>query len=226
MSRAETSKGEIHKKVGVIGSGVVGRVLAAGFRKHGFTVTIGSRQPAALEAWQAAAGEGVALAETAETAASADIVVLAVGGLVAEEAIDLIGPAKLKGKIVIDATNPIAAGPPTNGILPLFTGSNDSLMERLQRRAPEARFVKAWSCVGNAFMVNPSFPGGPPTMFICGNDPAAKAEVSAILSQFGWDSEDIGAVEGARAIEPLVQLWCAPGIQRGQWTHAFKLLKL
>jgi predicted dinucleotide-binding enzyme len=213
------------KKVGVIGSGVVGQVLAAGFRKHGYDVMIGSRHPAALQAWQGAAGEGVALGLTAETAAFADIVVLAVNGRAAEEAIAIAGIDNLAGKIVIDATNPIEAAPPVKGILQFFTGPNDSLMERLQKQAPAARFVKAWSSVGNAFMVNPAFAGGPPTMFICGDDDAAKTEVTAILDQFGWEAEDIGAVEGARAIEPLCQLWCAPGLQRGQWTHAFKLLK-
>ena len=92
--------------------------------------------------------------------------------------------------------------------------------------APDARFVKAFSCVGNPFMFRPNFPGGPPTMFICGNDDGAKDQVKGILKDFGWESEDIGKVEGARAIEPLCQLWCAPGFLRNQWTHAFKLLKL
>ena len=63
-------------------------------------------------------------------------------------------------------------------------------------------------------------------MFICGNDDGAKAQVKAILTDFGWDTADMGKVESARAIEPLCQLWCAPGLQGGSWTHAFKLLKL
>ena len=98
-------------------------------------------------------------------------------------------------------------------------------MERLQRRAPAARFVKAFSCVGHALMVNPQLPGGPPTMFICGNDAAAKAEVKTILGQFGWDVEDLGAVEAARAIEPLCILWCIPGFLQNGWMHALKLLR-
>jgi predicted dinucleotide-binding enzyme len=212
------------KRVGVLGSGTVAQVLAGGFKKHGYEVTIGSRDPGKLAEFGKT--RGVAVGDFAQAAAAGEVVVLAVKGTAALEALKLAGDDHLKGKIVIDTTNPIAEGPPQNGMLRYFTGPNDSLMERLQAAHPDARFVKAWSSVGNAFMVNPQFPGGTPTMFICGNDAAAKAEVSHILRQFGWDSEDMGLVEGARAIEPLCQLWCAPGFLRNQWTHAFKLLKL
>jgi 8-hydroxy-5-deazaflavin:NADPH oxidoreductase len=98
-------------------------------------------------------------------------------------------------------------------------------MERLQKLAPEAHFVKAFSCVGNALMVNPDFKGVRPTMFICGNDDQAKREVSAIVDQFGFEVADMGTVEAARAIEPLCMLWCIPGFRSNSWTHAFKLLK-
>ncbi len=131
----------------------------------------------------------------------------------------------MSGKTVIDATNPIADAPPVNGVLRLFTSGDDSLMERLQRQAPAARFVKAFSSVGNALMVNPQLAGGPPTMFICGNDVAAKAEVTTILDQFGWGTEDLGGAEAARAIEPLCVLWCIPGFRQNRWRHAFKLLE-
>lgn len=210
--------------VGILGSGDVGKVLAKGFAKHGHSVTIGSRDAGKLAAWASEAG--VRNGDFASAAASADVIVLAVAGRVAEEALALAGAGNLAGKVVIDATNPIAAAPPDHGVLRYFTDANDSLMERLQRAFPDARFVKAFSCVGNAFMVNPAFPGGPPTMFICGNDAAAKATVTGILTQFGWDAADMGTVTSARAIEPLCQLWCAPGLQGGPWTHAFKLLRL
>ena len=211
------------KRVGVLGSGQVAQVLAAGFKKHGHEVRIGSRDAAKLGDFSAKSG--IAAGDFAETAAFGEIVVLAVKGSGALSALALAGDASLAGKIVIDTTNPIADEPPQGGILRYFTGPNDSLMERLQAAHPAARFVKAWSSVGNSFFVDPVFPGGPPTMFICGNDAAAKAEVTSILRVFGWGVEDIGPVEGARAIEPLCQLWCAPGLQRNQWTHAFKLLK-
>jgi hypothetical protein len=212
-------------RIGVLGSGIVGQVLAAGFKKHGHAVTIGTSNPGKLSDWLAGAGQGVAVADFAATAAGADIVVLAVGGPVAEEALDRAGHTNLAGKVVIDATNPIAPKPPVNGILQYFTGPNESLMERLQARVPAARFVKSFSCVGNAFMVNPSFQGGRATMFICGDDAAAKAQVVAILDTFGWDAEDVGAVTGARAIEPLCQLWCAPGMLRGDWAHAYRVVR-
>lgn len=214
------------KNVGVLGSGQVAQILALGFKKHGYNVMIGSRDPGKLAAWAEGAGKGVAVGTFEETAKFGDIVVLAVLGRAAEEAVKIAGPQNLAGKIVCDATNPISDAPPVNGVLQFFTGPNESLMERLQAAAPDAHFVKSWSCVGNPFMVNPSFPGGRPTMFICGNNADAKAEVTKILDQFGWDAEDMGAVQGARAIEPLCQLWCIPGLTGNRWTHAFKLLKM
>jgi predicted dinucleotide-binding enzyme len=213
------------RRVAVLGSGPVGQVLADGFLKHGFAVTRGTREPAKLAQWKSGAGANAAVGTFAEAARAGEIVVLAVKGEVAESVLDLAGAAALAGKVVIDTTNPIAAQPPVNGVLHFFTSLEDSLMERLQRRVPGARFVKAFSCVGNTLMVNPQLAGGPPTMFICGNDEAAKAEVCAILERFGWDIEDLGAAEAARAIEPLCILWCIPGFRKNSWGHALKLLR-
>ena len=212
-------------KVGVIGSGVVGQTLAAGFLKHGHEVAIGTRDPAKLKDW-AAKNPGAEVRSMAEAANFGELVVLAVAGQLALEALKLIGPKALDGKPVIDACNPIGGGPPINGVLSFFTMLTDSLMERVQKAYPNARFVKAFNSVGAAQMVNPQFSGGRPTMFICGNDAAAKKTVAAICDQFGWDVEDMGAVEAARAIEPLCMLWCIPGVARGDWSpHAFKLLR-
>jgi 8-hydroxy-5-deazaflavin:NADPH oxidoreductase len=213
------------KKVGVLGSGAVGKVLADGFAKHGYEVRLGSREPGKLAGWQAAAGGRATIGTFADAARFGDVVVLAVKGTAAEELVRQIGPDTLSGKTVIDATNPIAEAPPVNGVLRLFTTHDESLMERLQRQAPTARFVKAFSSVGNALMVNPQLAGGPPTMFICGNDAAAKAEVKTVLDQFGWGTEDLGGAEAARAIEPLCVLWCIPGFRQNRWRHAFKLLE-
>jgi hypothetical protein len=212
-------------RIGVIGSGDVGKVLAAGYARHGHAVTIGSRSPGKLAGWQKEKAPAVAVGDFAAAARDADVVILAVQGGAAVEALKIAGHENLAGKVVIDTCNPIAGGP-VNGVLPYFTGPNDSLMERLQAAVPAARFVKAFSSVGNAFMIDPKFPGGTPTMFIGGNDAAAKATVAGLLAEVGWDAEDVGGVEAARAIEPLCQLWCAPGFLRNQWTHAFKLLKL
>jgi len=211
-------------KVGVIGSGTVGQVLADGFLKHGDEVMRGSREPAKLASWKVGAGPKARTGTFAETARHGEVVVLAVKGAAALAAVDACEGA-LAGKTVLDATNPIAEGPPVNGVIRFFTGPNESLMEKLQERAPSARFVKAFSCVGNALMVNPSLPGGKPTMFICGNDEGARRQVAAILDRFGWETADMGAAEAARAIEPLCMLWCIPGFRENSWTHAFKLLR-
>lgn len=208
--------------IGVIGSGVVGQTLAAGFKKHGHVVTIGSRSPEKLAEW--AAGAGVT-AGTVADAGGADIVVLAVAGVAAEEAVDLAGHDNLAGKVVLDATNPIQHAPPQGGIIQFFTGPGDSLMQRLQARVPAARFVKCFSSVGNALMVNPNLPGGRPSMFICGEDADAKRVATEILDTFGWDAEDVGGAAAAGPVEALCQLWCAPGFLRNDWMHAFKVLR-
>jgi hypothetical protein len=145
-------------------------------------------------------------------------------GEVAKTVLRLAGARSLAGKVVMDTTNPIAPAPPVNGVLKYFTTLDDSLMERLQKAHPDAHFVKAFCSVGNARMVNPQYAGGPPTMFICGNNHAAKRTVTEILDQFGWETLDLGTVEAARAIEPLCILWCIPGFLQNEWTHAFKVL--
>ncbi|MFZ0711719.1 MAG: NAD(P)-binding domain-containing protein [Terrimicrobiaceae bacterium] len=211
-------------KIGIIGSGDVAKVLAGGFLKHGHSVTVGTRDRSKLEDWAAQNPEG-RIGGFADAAAFADLVVLAVKGAVAADALRLATAANLAGKPVIDATNPIADLPPVNGVLRFFTNLDESLMERLQREFPEARFVKAFNSVGAGRMVNPQFEGGKPTMFICGNDEPARETVSKILGQFGWETADMGKAEAARAIEPLCMLWCIPGFARNQWSHAFKLLR-
>jgi len=212
-------------KVGIIGSGVVGQTLAAGFVKHGHQVEIGTRDRAKLKDWSGK-NPGVAVKSFAEAADFGEVVVLAVGGEVAQQALALIGSSALRSKTVIDACNPIGGGPPVNGVLSFFTPQNESLMERLQKAYPSAHFVKAFNSVGSGQMVNPEFAGGRPTMFICGNDGNAKKTVTQILDQFGWDTEDMGAIEAARPIEALCMLWCIPGIGKNDWSpHAFKLLR-
>ena len=211
--------------IGVLGSGQVAQVLAAGFLKHGHQVTIGSRTPQKLADW-AVKNPGAKAGTFADAAAFGELLVLAVKGTAAADALRLAGAENLAGKTIADATNPSKDAPPDHGVLQLFTGPNESLMEQLQSRFPKANFVKVFNTIGAAFMVNPQFPGGPPTMFIAGSSDAAKKQVTAILDQFGWETADMGGVESARAIEPLCMLWCLPGFLNNQWTHAFKLLKL
>src|SRR5574340_545602 len=125
------------KKIGVLGSGVVGQVLADGLLKHGYEVMRGSREPKKLADWKEGAGPKAHVGTFVEAARWGELVVLAVKGTAAEAALgelrDLVA-----GKTVVDATNPIAEAPPVNGVLQFYTGPNESLMERLQRVAPKA----------------------------------------------------------------------------------------
>jgi hypothetical protein len=212
-------------KIGILGSGVVGQTLAGGFLRHGHEVMVGTRSPEKLAQWSAEAGEKGRVGSVAQAASYGDLVVLAVKGTAAMETLRSAGGESLKGKTVVDTTNPIADAPPENGVLKFFTSLDHSLMEQLQSAFPDAHLVKAFNSVGNALMVNPDFGDTRPTMFICGNDAGAKREVSEILDLFGFEVEDMGDAQAARAIEPLCILWCIPGFLRNHWTHAFKLLK-
>jgi predicted dinucleotide-binding enzyme len=210
--------------VGVLGSGDVAQTLASGLLKHGHAVRVGTRSPEKLAEW-AATEASVSIGTVAEAAAFGQVIVLAVKGSAASDVLRSAGAGNLEGKPVIDVTNPIEEAPPVNGVLKFFTTLDDSLMERLQKEFPGARFVKAFNSVGSDSMVNPQFEGGTPSMFICGNDDAAKRTVKGILDQFGWETEDMGRAEAARAIEPLCILWCIPGFLHQDWVHAFKVLR-
>lgn len=210
-------------KIGILGSGTVAQTLAAGFIKHGHSVTLGTRDSNKLREFLSR-HKDAKVDSVANAAKNADLVVLAVKGSAAAQVLAAAGDANLAGKPVIDATNPLADAPPANGVLKFFTNLEHSLMEDLQDKVPSAHFVKAFNSVGAAVMVDPSFAGGKPTMFIAGNNDAAKKKVAEILDQFGWEVEDMGKAEAARAIEPLCVLWCIPGFLRNNWSHAFKLL--
>ena len=212
-------------KVGIIGSGDVGRTLGSGFLKHGHEVMMGSREAGKLADWAGQNKKGKT-GTFAEAAKFGEVVVLAVKGTVAGDALKQAGKENLSGKVVIDANNPIADTPPVNGVLKFYTQMNESLMEKLQKEFAGAKFVKAFNSVGAPLMVNPKLPGGKPTMFICGNDEGAKKMVAGICEQFGWEVADMGKAEAARAIEALCMLWCIPGFLRNEWGHAFKLLRV
>jgi predicted dinucleotide-binding enzyme len=210
-------------KVGILGSGDVAKALARGFQKHGYQVAMGTDHPEKLSDFKKE-NPLVEIGAYEKAALTGDPIVLCVKGTAAEKLVERIRDS-LVDKTVIDTTNPLADAAPANGVLKFFTTLDDSLMERLQRIAPRAKFVKAFNSIGSPFMVNPDFGGQKPTMFICGNDAEAKKKSSEILGLFGFEVEDVGMAEGARAIEPLSMLWCIPGFLRNEWTHAFKLLK-
>ena len=213
-------------KVGIIGSGDVGRKLADGFIELGHQVRIGSRDPnqSKITEWINKHGKENASSGTfADTAGFGEIIVLATLWTGTAEAIHLTNPTNLSNKIIIDVTNPLDFSkgmPPT-----LAVGHTDSAGEIVQRMLPDSKVVKSFNIIGNPHMIHPDFPGGKPTMFICGNDEGAKKIVTNdILSKFGWETIDIGGIEGSRLLEPLALLWILHYFRTGSGDHAFKLL--
>jgi len=211
------------KKVGIIGSGDVGRSLASGFLKYDYHVIIGTRNPDKLKKWLTESGDKICAGSFDDAAAYSDLLVLAVKGTAVNIVLATIDPEHLKGKTVIDTTNPIGGGP-EKGVLRFFTRPNDSLFEQTQSLYPDVHFVKAFNSIGSANMVNPDFHGEKPTMFICGSDANAKSQVAKIVELFGFEVADMGDAIAARAIEPLSMLWCIPGFLHNDWNHAFRLI--
>lgn len=213
-------------KVGIMGTGDVGRALGSGFVRYGHEALMGSRSAANEKAvaWARAAGPKARAGTFADAAAFGDVVLLATLWTGTKSAIDMAGgAAAFAGKVVMDATNPLDF---SQGMPPrLALGHTDSGGEQVQRWLPDAKVVKVYNTVGNAHMVDPQFPGGPPDMFICGNDGGAKATVTEICRQFGWPTIDLGGIEGSRWLEPLCILWVVHGIRTNNWNHAFKLLR-
>jgi predicted dinucleotide-binding enzyme len=208
--------------VGVLGSGDVGRVLAGGFIKLGHDVKIGSRDPEKLREWVEKAGEHASAGTFEETAKFGDVIVLATLGTGAENALRMAGLDNFTGKVVIDATNPLEH---SSGLPKLSVGFSDSLGEQVQRLIPKARVVKAFNSVGNAHMIDPDLPNGPPDMFICGNDDDAKKLVAQVCRHWGWGVIDLGGIESSRYLEPMCMVWVMHGIRGGSWNHAFKMLQ-
>ena len=212
-------------KIGILGTGVVGAALGKGFVGRGDEVMMGSRSASneKAAAWAAEAGPAASTGTFTDAAAFGELVVLATNWAGTQNALDLAGTPNFAGKVLIDATNPLdfSSGGPG-----LALGHTDSAGEQVQRWLPEAKVVKAFNIVNNALMVHPQLRGGPPDMFICGNDEGAKATVTGILSDFGWPSTiDIGGIEGARYLEPLAILWVLACMKVGSWMNAFKLLQ-
>jgi 8-hydroxy-5-deazaflavin:NADPH oxidoreductase len=212
-------------KVGIIGSGDVGKRLAGGFASRGHEVILGTRTPGKPELmkWVASVkGKGkVILGTFAEAARQGQVVVLAVNGGAALAALDAAGKENLSGKVLIDVTNPLDFSkgmPPT-----LLVGLTDSNGERVQHAVPAARVVKAFNTVGNGQMVDPHVKGQPRLeMMIAGNDAAAKQQVTEILTSFGWTGVlDAGGIEGARWLEALVPLWVRVGAPLNTYSHVF-----
>jgi len=208
-------------KIGVIGTGHVGETLAKGLAGLGHEVRIGSRSGSKLADFSAATG--IAEGTFSAVAGWADTLVVALAGWAAVAVVQELAPL-LAGKVVLDTTNPIS-GPPVDGVLPYFTAANESLLQRLQAAAPQARFVKCFNSVGAGLMVNPSLPGGRPAMFICGDHADAKALAGELATALGWNVEDAGPAANGHAVEALCQIWCYPGLAKGDWAHAFAMFR-
>jgi len=214
-------------KIGILGSGAVGRALGGGFIGLGHEVKLGTRDVAketVKHFVQQHSGKATA-GSFAEAAAFGEMLVICVSGRVAKDAIQMAGAANFKGKTVIDTTNPIAQEPAVNGVIKYFTGPNESLGEMIQQWLPDAYVVKCFSSAGNPFMTNgKQFGDILPTMFYCGNNDEAKETVAGFLDYFNWEPMDCGKIEASRAIEPLAMLWCIPGFLHNHWSNAFKML--
>lgn len=206
--------------VGIIGSGQVAQSLAKGFLDRGDAVVLGTRDPAKLADF-VAAHAGSRAASNAEASAFGELIVVATSGEATIALLESLGSAGFTKKVVIDATNLVAEN---GGVFALETGAEDSMGERVQRALPQAHVVKAFNTVAAEDMVRPKYSGGPPTMFIAGDDAGAKTTVSAILKDFGWDVADIGGITSARYLEAMCMAWLLYGQVNGTWHHAFKLL--
>ncbi|MEP7320910.1 MAG: NAD(P)-binding domain-containing protein [Saprospiraceae bacterium] len=210
-------------KIGILGSGAVAKALAAGFLDLGHEVMVGSSDSSKLE--EIKRGLNILTGTFQQASAFGNILVLAVKGSAAIKVCSNLNAEDVNGKTIIDTTNPISDNPPVNGVLQYFTPQNDSLGAQLQKNQTGAHIVKAFNSVGSHLMYKPNFAGGKPGMFICGNDDGAKAEVSKILEDFGWEVEDMGSIDASETIESLCVLWCIRGFKENKWVHAFKLLK-
>jgi predicted dinucleotide-binding enzyme len=214
-------------KIGIIGTGIVGRTLASGFLTLGHDVMLGTRNIHKEEVKKFLSEHSRVLAGSfADAAKFGEMVVIAVAGKIAKDAIEMTEKNDFKNKTVIDTTNPISQEPAEHGVLKFFTAQNDSLGEQIQALLPGAHIVKCFNIVGNSFMTNgKQFGDTLPTMFICGNNDGAKKTVTDFLTAFHWETYDCGMIQASRAIEPLCILWCIPGFLQNTWTHAFKLLR-
>ena len=209
-------------KVGILGTGDVGRALGKGFIDLGHEVLMGAREANNPKALSFAKETHARAGTFADAAKFGEIVVLATLGVANKSAIKLAGADAFKGKIVLDTTNPLDT---TGGAPKLAVGTTDSGGEEVQRLLPHAKVVKVFNTVGNGLFYKPQLPGGPPDMFIAGEDPGAKKKVTELLKDFGWGTVDLGGIVASRYLEAMCMAWVTYGFLTDTWTHAFKLLR-
>jgi predicted dinucleotide-binding enzyme len=209
-------------KVGILGTGDVGKALGKAFIDLGNDVFMGAREAGNPKAASFAKEYRAKAGTFADAARFGDIVVLATLGTATESALKLAGLDSFNGKLVIDTTNPLDF---SGGAVKLSVGTTDSAGEQVQRLLPRAKVVKAFNTVGNSLMYQPKLPGGPPDMFIAGDDEGAKKQVADLLRDFGWGTVDLGGIAASRYLEPMCLAWVAYASRTNTWTHAFKLLR-
>ena len=195
-------------KIGIMGSGIVGRTLGGRLAELGHPVVVGTRDPSKLKEWASKTGANASVGSFADAASHGEVVMNATSGAGALAALQLAGVERLAGKILIDITNPLDF---SRGMPPSLTISNtDSLGERVQAAVPGARVVKALNTVSSVVMIDPGrVGGGDHHLFVCGNDAAAKATVMDLLKEwFGWKHfVDLGDITNARGMEMYLPLW-------------------
>lgn len=213
-------------KIGILGTGDVGKALGRGFIDLGHDVMMGSREAQNPKAvgWAKECGPRASTGTFAQSAKFGDMVVISTLGVAAESAIQMAGPQNFVGKTILDTTNPLDF---SQGMPPkLIGGLGTSSGEKIQAALPGANVVKVFNTVGNAFMYRPKFPGGIPTMFICGDHNTAKEQVTGICRDFGWETIDVGGINASHYLEAMCLVWVLSGAKSGNWQQAFKMLRM
>jgi hypothetical protein len=197
-------------RIGVLGTGMVGRAIGSKLVALGHDVMMGSRTADNENAaeWVLTVGVGASQGTFADSAAFGELVFNCTSGAASVEALGSAGTENLAGKVLVDVSNALdfSQGPPPS----LFVTTKESLGEQIQAAFPEARVVKTLHTVNCDVMVDPSRVPGGHDVFVCGNDDAAKEQVKGLLQQFGWHPErivDLGDISGARGTEMYVVLW-------------------
>lgn len=197
-------------RIGVLGTGMVGKAIGTRLVDLGHEVRMGSRRAGneKATAWVADVGEGASEGDFAAAAAHGELVFNCTAGAASLDALDAAGERNLAGKVLVDAANPLdfSQGMPPS----LAIANTDSLGERIQASFPAARVVKALNTVNCEVMVDPAAVPGDHAVFVCGNDEGAKGEVTDLLGSFGWPAErtiDLGDISAARGVEMYLPLW-------------------
>lgn len=211
-------------KLGILGTGTVGKALVKGLLGKGYDIEMGTRDPAKekLVAWRDEKAPKAILATFSDVARNNDFLILAVGWEHLEDFCQYVKDVDLAGKIIIDVTNPIEF---VNGVIELEVGFNDSAGEMVQRAFPNSHVVKAFNAVAAPQMANPHFEEGIPDMFIAGNDNDAKKSVTAFLEEIGWRVIDAGGIEKSRWLEPFALLFIDYSIRTKSAKHGFSMLR-